>query len=96
MTPQELDRLNKIEKKLDQFLDVYYRTHFIDKDVFSKKVFFSEDVKFENRKLGLYGKAPIAQQSAISAPSGGLTVDSPARTAINTIITTLQNLGITQ
>lgn len=35
--------------------------------------------------------APLA---AITAPVGGATVDSPSRTAINDIITTLENLGL--
>lgn len=46
-------------------------------------------------KLSFYGKTPIVQQVAITAPSGGTTIDSQARTAINTIITVLQNLGLT-
>ena len=35
--------------------------------------------------------APLAE---ITAPSGGLIVDSQARTAINTIITRLEDLGL--
>ena len=48
-----------------------------------------------DQKLGFFGHAPVAQQAAITAPSGGGTVDSQARTAIGTIITTLQTLGLT-
>lgn len=36
-----------------------------------------------------------AQQASISAPFGGLTIDSQARTAINTIISRLQSAGMT-
>ena len=32
--------------------------------------------------------------SAITAPSGGATVDAEARTAINSVITTLENLNL--
>lgn len=46
-------------------------------------------------KLSLYGVTPVVQASAISAPSGGLTVDAEARTAINSIRTALTSLGIT-
>ena len=48
-----------------------------------------------DQKIGFFGKAPVAQQGAISAPSGGATIDSQARTAITSIITTLQTLGLT-
>lgn len=48
-----------------------------------------------NQKLGFFNKTPIIQVSAISAPSGGATIDSEARTAINSIRTALTNLGLT-
>lgn len=47
------------------------------------------------QKLGLYGVTPVAQQGAISAPSGGATQDAEARAAINLIRTALTNIGIT-
>ena len=36
--------------------------------------------------LGLYGATPVVQPSAISAPSGGSTVDTQARAAIASIL----------
>ena len=36
------------------------------------------------------------QSAKISAPTGGTTVDSEARTAINSIITALEKYGITK
>jgi hypothetical protein len=51
-----------------------------------------------NATLGVYinGEQVLAgRQSAISAPTGGGTVDSEARTAINAIRTALQNHGLT-
>jgi len=38
-----------------------------------------------------FENAPL---TAITAPSGGTTIDSQARTAINSIITALENLGL--
>lgn len=39
------------------------------------------------------GDMPLA---AVTAPSGGMTVDSEARTAINSVITRLESAGILQ
>ncbi len=47
------------------------------------------------QKISVYGVMPIVQAGAISGPSGGATVDSQARTAINSIITAIKNFGIT-
>lgn len=46
-------------------------------------------------KIGFLGHAPVAQQSAITAPTGGATVDTEARTAINSIRTVMTNFGLT-
>ena len=45
--------------------------------------------------LGFYGVAAVARAAAISAPTGGATVDAEARTAINSIRTALTNIGVT-
>lgn len=37
-----------------------------------------------------------APQSAITSPSGGVTIDSQARTAIDAIITALENLNLVE
>ena len=47
------------------------------------------------QKIGFFNKTPIVQVSAISAPTGGATIDAEARTAINSIRTALTNLGLT-
>lgn len=44
-------------------------------------------------KLGV-GLDPVARQAAITAPTGGATVDAEARTAINLIITRLEVAGL--
>lgn len=53
-----------------------------------------------SQKLAFLGATPIAQQSAVTAPSGGGSgstnaVDISARTAINQIIAVLQAFGLT-
>jgi hypothetical protein len=49
----------------------------------------------DSNTLDLNSIMPNAPQPAISGPSGGATVDSQARNAINDIITKLKNVGIT-
>ena len=44
--------------------------------------------------LGFYGVTPVDQPATISDPSGGATIDSQARTAINALIDRLQELGL--
>jgi hypothetical protein len=47
------------------------------------------------QKLSVYGVTPVVQAGAISAPTGGATVDAESRTAINSIRTAIKNFGIT-
>lgn len=44
--------------------------------------------------LGFYGATPVDQPDTIADPTGGTTIDAEARTAINTIIDRLQELGL--
>lgn len=90
MTPEQIQQMNTIEQKLDQIIDVYYRTHFIDRDVFRNPVYLPI-------KTAFFGSStPVGQQTAITPPSGGATIDSQSRTAINSIITVLQTFKFTQ
>jgi len=87
MTPEEKLQLERVDQKLSQFLDVYYRTHFIDKDVFQNPVVF-------NNKIAFYNTTPVNQPDTVADPSGGATQDAEARTAIDAIIDRLQELGL--
>jgi len=44
--------------------------------------------------IGMYGQTPTVQASVINSPTGGSTQDSEARTAIDSIISALENIGI--
>jgi len=47
------------------------------------------------QKIGFLGSSPVSQQSKISDPTGGLTVDSQSRSTINGIIDILERFGFT-
>jgi hypothetical protein len=47
-----------------------------------------------NQKIGFWNVTPIVQPVHIADPSGGATVDSQARTAINSILAQLAALGL--
>jgi len=47
-----------------------------------------------SQKLAFYGVTPVDQPATIADPTGGATVDAEARTAINSLIDRLQELGL--
>lgn len=47
------------------------------------------------QKIGFFGATPVAQQANIASPSGGVTVDAEARTAIISVLGVLDSLGFT-
>lgn len=82
------EQIDQLKKELDELKSLYF------KDNFSSSQIIRKDVSFFG-KIGFYNKNPISQQSAISSPSGGATVDTQARAAIDSIRTVLTNLGLT-
>ena len=48
-----------------------------------------------DQKIAFHGKTPVIQANAISAPSGGATVDAESRNKINEIRTVLSGKGFT-
>lgn len=44
--------------------------------------------------VGFFGKDPVKQASAIADASGGATVDTQARSALNSLLATLRTYGI--
>ena len=47
-----------------------------------------------NQLLGFYGATPVGRPATVADPTGGGTIDTEARTAINDIIDRLQELGL--
>lgn len=103
MKPEEKQLLMDTAQKLEamtlafnQFQETVNKYNFpsqqiIDKDLVVRGNFST----ISGGKIGLYGKTPIAQQSGISDPSGGATIDSQSRAAIQSILLVLRNIGIT-
>lgn len=89
MTPEERKLLEDINKRLYKLEDLFYRFKQIDKYYFEHPVLFKQ-----NSKIGFYGTSPVSQPATISDPSGGGTQDAEARTAINSLIDRLQELGL--
>jgi hypothetical protein len=100
MTQPELEQM---VLTLKGRLDAY---EFTDRFMFSKTVQMADGRNIQlgrttgtkigtaaDQKIGFFGHAPVAQQSHISAPSSGTTVDSQARGAITSTLTALGALG---
>lgn len=100
----ELQILNQRIAKLEQIINAFIRS---DRYIFQKhlQMFDANNISVggnkgtkigtaTTQKLAFYGVTPVVQAGAISAPSGGATVDAEARTAINSIRTALKNFGV--
>lgn len=73
-TNEELqNKIIDLENQLNQLKDVFYRQHFIDKDVFQNPVIF-------NGNVGFYKKTPAAQQD-----STGLTTVAQVLTLLKNL-----------
>lgn len=101
MTPEQEQRLERIEALMSSLFAT-------DKYLFHKHIQLLDGRNIQTgkttgtiigtestQKLGFFGKAPVAQQASIADPSGGATIDSQARTAVNSILDVLDNLGFT-
>ena len=47
-----------------------------------------------DQKIGFYDVTPVDQPAKVDDPTGGATVDSPARVAISAVILRLEELGL--
>jgi len=75
-------------KKLSERLEIFEKNRFSGLEIKDK------DQQFKG-KVGFFGVDPASQQTTINDPSGGgdAGVDTPARTAINSLIDVLQKFG---
>ena len=103
MTPEEKQLLINLSIRVDELM-------LTERYLFAKKLQLLDGRNIQvgkangtklgtesSQKLSLWGVTPIVQPSKISDPSGAGTagVDSPARTAINSIIDVLEAIGLT-
>jgi hypothetical protein len=100
MSPQEKTEFEQMKKDLDNLKRNYFLGDFPDKKVYYKTLVAQGGMSFTQSVLGFFGVTPVAQQSAVTSPSGGGgsstdAIDISARTSIGQIKTALQNLGLT-
>lgn len=97
-------QVKDLELKVNQLLDLYNKNNNPSSEIYPKKAIFSSGIEggdnglvigsSASKKIGFHGVTPVIQEAAITAPSGGMTIDSEARTAIVNIINALHNIGI--
>lgn len=94
MNNEELTtEVQRLTTELENLKGLFYKNNFSDLQIFTKKVQFKSNV-------GFFSTNPIAQQSAISAPTapGVGYVQAEAQSAvakINLIIAVLKAFGLT-
>lgn len=101
------ERIQQLEEELTQLKAEFYKERSTVEFIFRRNLALIDvDLKLSSatgtkigtsatQKLGFFNKTPVIQPSAIASPSGGATIDSQARTAIDLIRTALTNLGLT-
>jgi hypothetical protein len=103
MTPEERKLLIDTHNKLEEFLQVYYRYNFPKTMVVNKDLEVKGDTTLGNAtigtlnvkdKAGFFGATAIQQQPTIAKPTGGLNVDTEARTALSLVIDRLKAYGL--
>ncbi len=101
------DTTEQFEKRIAKLEAAYAALSLSDRYMIAKNVQIQDGRSFlfggtngtrfgtsADQKISFYGASPVAQHSGISAPAGGSTVDSQARSAVTSLINALHNLGL--
>jgi len=90
--------VQELKKLLQEVRGDFYKDNYPSKQIFSKDIemtgTFTQASVNPTTSFGLV-VTPAARQSAITAPTGGATVDTESRNAINSIRTVLTTFGLT-
>lgn len=102
--------MNPTYKQLQDMLDAQQNTLNAQQKTINELLRFKDDYYSQRRtaftyiknllqidkeaKIGFFGVDPVKQAAAIADASGGATVDTNARTALNSLLATLRTYGI--
>lgn len=104
MTPQERKLLNDLKRDMDKVKN--YTTNLggsLEFRTLVKKYVLGTggvleiggSLKHTGTTVGFFGVTPVTRQGSIANPTGGATTDAEARTAIDSILSVLDNYGLT-
>lgn len=96
------NRIDILERELKDFKSIYFMDNFQDKQYIKKTQIFKKNISTgtgisfgeTGEKVSFTGATPIIRQSVITKPTGGTTIDTQARTAINSLIDLIKNFGL--
>jgi hypothetical protein len=86
VTPEQLQQFEQLKSEVSRLKE--------DNQRFKASATIPYEVEQAIRDRLRINEIKNAPRPAITAPSGGTTIDSEARTAINSIITALEELGL--
>ena len=74
--------------------NVYYDLAAYNGSAFVSAIRVQNDTTGAKAEIGLYAATPTPQQAHIADPTGGATIDTECRAAVNNILTQLATIGI--
>lgn len=88
MTQEEINNnlkaeLSDLSKKFEKLNDVFYRQHFIDKDVFSNPVYFNGSVFFKKIWLTITYASTITMDTSKQLQQKTTTINATGNSTIN-------------
>lgn len=101
------EEIQLLKDRIEQLEAFIYKDKNTVEDIFRRNLALLDvDIKLSSatgtkigtassQKLAFYGSTPVSQQATISNPAGGAVIDAESRTAINSILTTLDTYGLT-